>query len=305
MEEENKQLKAELENLKKQENAVILGHNYQIAEIQEIADYLGDSLGLSRQASRTEAEVIVFCGVKFMAESAKILSPDKTVLIPEKEAGCPMAGMIDRESLRKKKKEYPEATVVCYVNTTAAVKAESDICCTSSNALQVVESVDSDQILFVPDKNLGNYVKERTDKEVIVWDGYCSTHHRVTGEEVKKVREKHPETPILVHPECREEVVKLADYVGSTAGILDYAQKSESRELIIGTEKGIIHRLKRENPDKKFYLLSPHLVCPNMKKINLNKVVDSLKNKEYEINLDKDIINRAYTTLEKMLQVTS
>ncbi len=300
-----KELIAELEKLKKEKNAIILGHNYQIEEIHEIADYLGDSLGLSQKAAKTDAEVIVFCGVKFMAESAKILSPEKTVLLPEKEAGCPMAGMIDRQSLQKKKEEYPEATVVCYVNTTAEVKAESDICCTSSNAVQVVESIDAEQVLFVPDKNLGNYVKERTDKEVIIWDGYCSTHNRVTPEEIKKVRDKFPQTPILVHPECKPGVIELADYVGSTAGILDYARNSDSEQLIIGTEKGIIHRMRRENPGKKFYLLSPRLVCPNMKKINLEKVITSLKNREYNIELDEDIRKKAFSALKKMLEITS
>ena len=300
-----KELIAELEKLKKEKNAIILGHNYQIEEIHEIADYLGDSLGLSQKAAKTDAEVIVFCGVKFMAESAKILSPEKTVLLPEKEAGCPMAGMIDRQSLQKKKEEYPEATVVCYVNTTAEVKAESDICCTSSNAVQVVESIDAEQVLFVPDKNLGNYVKERTDKEVIIWDGYCSTHNRVTPDEIKKVREKFPQTPILVHPECKPGVIELADYVGSTAGILDYARNSDSEQLIIGTEKGIIHRMRSENPDKKFYLLSPRLVCPNMKKINLEKVITSLKNREYNIELDEDIRKKAFSALKKMLEITS
>ena len=258
----------EIEHIKKEKNAVILAHNYQIPEIQDIADYLGDSLGLSRKAANTDAEIIVFCGVKFMAESAKILSPDKEVLLPEVEAGCPMAAMIDVDNLRKKKEEYPGAAVVSYVNTTAAVKAESDICCTSSNALEVVESITSDQIWFVPDKNLGRYVSEQTDKEIILWDGYCNTHNRVQPEEVKKVKKKHPDTPILVHPECDPKVVELADYVGSTAGILNYAKASDSSKLIIGTEKGLIHRLQKENPEKDFYLLSPRLVCPNMKKIS-------------------------------------
>jgi len=294
----------DLNKLKKEKNAIILGHNYQIAEIHEIADYLGDSLGLSQKAAKTEADVIVFCGVKFMAESAKILSPDKTVLLPEKEADCPMAGMIDRQSLQKKKEEYPDATVVCYVNTTAEVKAESDICCTSSNAVQVVESLDTKQVLFVPDKNLGNYVNERTDKEVIVWEGYCSTHHRVTPEEVKKVRDKYPQNPILVHPECDPGVVELADYVGSTAGILDYASKSDSKQLIIGTEKGIIHRMQRENPGKKFYLLSPRLICPNMKKINLKKVRDSLIKEEMKIEIPEEIRIKAQQALDRMLKAS-
>ena len=300
-----KKLIKEIKELKNDNNAVILAHNYQIPEVQKIADYLGDSLGLSQQAAQTEAEVIVFCGVKFMAESAKILSPDKKVLLPESEAGCPMAAMIDVEKLKKKKQEYPDATVVAYVNTTAAVKAESDICCTSSNALEIVESVPSDQILFVPDQNLGNYVDQRTDKEIILWDGYCNTHHRVRVEDVKKAREKHPETPILVHPECKAEVVKLADYVGSTAGILNYARETEAEQLIIGTEKGIISRLQRENPEMDFYLLSPRLICPNMKKINLEKVKNSLLKKQTEIKLSEEIRVKANSALNKMLSITS
>ncbi|MFW6006981.1 MAG: quinolinate synthase NadA [Halanaerobiales bacterium] len=295
----------EIKKLKKEKNAVILAHNYQISEIQEIADYLGDSLGLSRKAASTDAEVIVFCGVRFMAESAKILSPDKQVLLPEPDAGCPMAAMVDVDSLKKKKKEYPEAKVVTYVNTTAAVKAESDICCTSSNALEIVEKVSSDQILFVPDKNLGNYVSERTDKEIITWDGYCNTHNRVQPEEVKKVKEKHPDFPVLVHPECDPEVVALADYVGSTAGILNYAGESKAETLIIGTEKGIIHRLQKENPDKTFYLLSSRLICPNMKKINLQKVRDSLINMKELIELPEKVRINAKNALDNMLELTS
>lgn len=201
-----------------------------------------------------------------MAESAKILSPEKTVLLPEKEAGCPLASMVDVDGLKEMKKKYPGATVVTYVNSTAAVKAESDICCTSSNALKVVESVPGNQVLFVPDKNLGQYVARRTSKEVIIWDGYCTTHHRVDPEEVKEVKAAHPDAPIVVHPECPPEVVELADHVDSTAGILKYCRESEADTIIVGTEQGLIHRLNKENPDKKFFVLSPKLICPNMKK---------------------------------------
>ena len=294
-----------IKKLKKERKAVILAHNYQNPEVQDIADFLGDSLGLSQQAADTDAEIIVFCGVKFMAESAKILSPDKTVLLPEIESKCPMAAMIDEFQLKEKKKQYPEATVVTYVNSSAAVKAESDICCTSSNALQVVESVTGEQILFVPDQNLGNYVAGQTDKEVITWSGYCATHHRVKPEEIKKVREKHPQAPVLVHPECVSGVVEQADYVGSTAGILEYARNSEEKVLIIGTEQGLLHRLQKENPDKKFFILSPSLLCPNMKKINLDKIKKSLINMEYQIEIPEKTRKKAAEALNKMLTITS
>ena len=298
------ELREQINILKKEKNAVLLGHNYQPGNIQDISDYVGDSLGLSKQAAQTEAEIIVFCGVKFMAESAKILSPKKTVLLPEIEATCPMAEMIDAHGLRKKKKEYPEAAVVTYVNSTAEVKAESDICCTSSNALEVVESISEEQIIFAPDQNLGNYVAAQTDKEIILWDGYCSTHHRVKPEEIREVKKKHPEAPILVHPECVSGVVEQADYVGSTAGILEYAHSSKADKIIIGTEQGLIHRLKKENPDKKFYVLSPALICPNMKKISLKKVLNSLENFETEIEIPEDIRIKAEQALNRMLEVT-
>ncbi|MFW5985468.1 MAG: quinolinate synthase NadA [Halanaerobiaceae bacterium] len=301
---EKEELRQKIKSLRKDRNAVILAHNYQNGEIQDIADYVGDSLGLSQQAAKTDAEVIVFCGVKFMAESAKILSPQKIVLLPEIESLCPMAGMVEPHGLREKKKQYPEAAVVTYVNSTAEVKAESDICCTSSNALKIVESIPEKQILFVPDQNLGNYVAARTDKEIITWNGYCTTHHRVKPEEIKKVKEKHPEAPILVHPECVSGVVAGADYVGSTAGILDYARNSKAQKLIIGTEQGLLHRLKKENPDKRFYTLSPSLICPNMKKINLQKLADSLKNMETKIEIPEKIRKKAEQALNRMLEVT-
>jgi quinolinate synthase len=292
-----------IKELKKEREAIILAHNYQIPDVQDIADFVGDSFGLSQKAAETDAEVIVFCGVKFMAESAKILSPEKIVLLPEKLAGCPMANMADVDSLKEMKKKYPEATVVTYVNSTAAVKAESDICCTSSNALKIVERVANDQIIFVPDKNLGRYVAERTSKEVIVWDGYCATHYRVRTEEVLKVKKAHPDAPILVHPECSEGVVKLADFVGSTAEILAFARNSKSDTLIIGTEEGILHRLKKDNPEKKFFILSPQLICPNMKKTNLEKVYHSLKNLETIIEVPEDIRKKAFQALNRMLEL--
>lgn len=289
--------------LKKEHNAVILAHNYQLPEVQDIADYVGDSFGLSQKAAELDAEVIVFCGVRFMAESVKILSPAKIVLIPEKDAGCPMAGMVDIDGLRKIKNEYPEAAVVTYVNSTAAVKAESDICCTSSNALDVVKSLEEERIIFVPDKNLGHYVASRTEKEIITWNGYCPAHNRVQVEEVKRIKRKYPYAPITVHPECNPEVVSRADYVGSTAGILNYAASSNSDTLIIGTERELIHRLKKENPGKKFYPLSSCLICPDMKKINLQKIVDVLRTMKSTINISEKIRSEAYKALKKMLEI--
>lgn len=300
--EEKKDIIKDINRLKKKMNAVILAHNYQIPEVQDIADFVGDSFGLSQKAADTSTDVIVFCGVKFMAESAKILSPHKTVLLPEKMAGCPMADMIDADQLRELKDKYPDATVVTYVNSSATVKAESDICCTSSNAVQIVNSVEGERVIFVPDKNLGSYVAERTNKEVILWDGFCNTHYRIRPEEVKRVKERYLEAPIIIHPECDPEVVAQADFVDSTAGMLRFARETEADTIIIGTEQGIIHRLQQENPDKKFYLLSQHLVCPNMKKINLEKVLNSLEKQETIIELSEEIREKAFNALNRMLE---
>ncbi|MFW5981763.1 MAG: quinolinate synthase NadA [Halanaerobiaceae bacterium] len=299
----NREIIKQIEELKEKRNAIILAHYYQVDEVQDIADYLGDSFGLSQKAATTDADLIVFCGVKFMGESAKILSPDKTVLLPEKMAACPMADMVDADSLRKMKEKYPEHTVVTYVNSSAEVKAESDVCCTSSNALKIVEAIDNDKILFVPDQNLGSYVANRTDKEVVVWDGYCNTHHRVELDEIQKVKELHPDAPILIHPEAKPEVLALADYAGSTAGILKYARESSADTLIIGTEQGILHQLKKENPEKTFYILSSKLICPNMKKINLEKVLNALLNLETKVEIDESVRDKAYQALNKMLEL--
>ncbi|KUO51195.1 MAG: quinolinate synthetase [Desulfitibacter sp. BRH_c19] len=296
---------AEIKNLKKQRNAIILAHNYQIDEVQEIADYTGDSFGLSKLAASTDAEVIVFCGVQFMAESAAILSPDKIVLLPEKNAGCPLADTITSKTLLEKKKEYPEAAVVCYVNSSAEVKAESDICCTSSNAVKIVNSLEQKQVLFVPDRNLASYVALKTEKEIIPWDGYCITHHRVTVDDVRKVRLHHPDGIIVVHPECQPEVVALADHVGSTSEILRFSKESKAKKFIIGTEMGMLYRLKKENPDKQFYLLSQGLICPNMKMTTLPKIKDALETLEPQIKVDNSIRKAACGTLEKMLTIAS
>lgn len=303
MHEKTLQLMERVKELQAQRNAVILAHNYQIGEVQDAADYVGDSFGLSRVAADTDADVIVFCGVHFMAEGAAILAPEKTVLLPEKLAGCPMADMVTAEALREKKKEYPHATVVAYVNSSAAVKAETDICVTSSNALNVVNSLDTDEILFVPDMNLGSYIADRTDKRMILWEGYCVTHHRVRPADVAAARVQHPDAVIVVHPECRPEVVKAADHAFSTGGILKFARETEHQKLIIGTEMGLMHRLQKENPEKEFYLLHQGLVCPNMKYTNLEKVVAALETMEPAITVSAEVREPARMALERMLAV--
>ncbi|KXG73687.1 quinolinate synthase NadA [Thermotalea metallivorans] len=295
----------EIQRLKKEKNAVILAHNYQIPEIQEIADIVGDSLKLSQEAAKTTADIVIFSGVHFMAESAKILSPDKKVLLPVYDAGCPMADMIDADQLRVFKKEYPDLPVVCYVNSSAEVKAESDICCTSSNAVKIVKSMKADKILFVPDRNLGNYIaKQVPEKEIICWEGFCITHHRVKASEVDAVRRQHPDAKILIHPECSPDVVAMADFVGSTSQIIHYAKESDSKTFIIGTEMGVLHKLRKENPDKKFYLLSPGLTCFNMKKTTLPDIYQALLKEQYEITVDEEIRQKALGALERMLELS-
>jgi quinolinate synthase len=290
--------------LKKQRNAVILSHNYQRAEVQDIADYVGDSLGLSQQAAKTSAEVIVFCGVHFMAETAAILCPEKTVLLPDIEAGCPMADMITAEDMRELKKEHPQAVSVCYVNSTADVKAECDYACTSSNAVKVVEFLkNKPQIIFVPDKYLGDYVSKRTGKELILWRGFCPTHVKIIPEDVLKQRAAHPNAKVIVHPECLPEVIALADAALSTGGMIEYARTSEAREIIVGTEIGIIHRMKKENPDKEFYPASKLAVCPNMKRINLEKVLWSLEDMLHRITVPPETATRARLSIDRMLEI--
>ncbi len=290
--------------LKKQRNAVIVAHNYQNDEVQEIADIVGDSFALSRFCASSAYDVIVFCGVHFMAESAKLLSPEKTVLLPEKDAGCPMADMVTAEALRDAKLQHPGAAVVCYINSTAEVKAECDICCTSSNALEVIRSLEQKDILFVPDCNLGSYVaKQVPEKNIILWKGFCATHHRIKQGDVIKVRELHPDALLLVHPECRPEVVELADYVGSTKQIIDYASASDATKFIIGTEMGVLYKLKKDNPEKQFYLLSTGLVCPNMKKTSLKSVYEALRDMKNNIVLDKTVAEKARIPLDRMLQI--
>jgi len=289
--------------LKKERNAVILVHNYQLGEVQDIADFVGDSLGLSQNAAKTEAEVIVFCGVHFMAETAAILCPGMTVLLPDRHAGCPMANMITAEQLRQKKKELPQATVVCYVNSTAAVKAESDICCTSANAVQVVESLDNDEVLFVPDQYLGHYVSTRTNKKVHLWPGYCPTHARILPQHIMQLKQENPQARVVVHPECRPDVIALADEVASTGGMIRYARRDDVQEMIVGTEIGIIHRLKKENPGKKFIPVTEQAVCPNMKLITLEKILWSLEEMRPVVKVPEATRIKAKAAVDKMLAI--
>jgi quinolinate synthase len=299
-----KELIENIAELKKKQNAVIVAHNYQIDDIQEIADVVGDSFALSRYCASSPHNVIVFCGVHFMAESAKLLSPEKTVLLPEIDAGCPMAEMVTAEALREAKLQHPNAAVVCYINSTAEVKAECDICCTSSNALKVIRSLEQEEILFVPDCNLGSYIaKMIPEKKIILWKGFCTTHYRIRTGDVVKVRELHPDAILLVHPECRPEVVELADFAGSTKQIIDYAASSPAEKFIIGTEMGVLYKLKKDSPNKQFYLLSSGLVCPNMKKTSLNSVYEALRDKKHNIVLDEQTMLRARLPLDRMLQV--
>ena len=293
----------EINRLKKERNTVILAHNYQLPEIQDIADYVGDSLGLSIQASKTGADVIVFCGVYFMAETAKILSPAKTVLIPDKNAGCPMADMITAEELRKLKAQHPKAKALCYVNTTAAVKAECDVCCTSGNAEIIVREAfhRDDEIIFVPDQYLAGYIAGRADRRFILWKGFCPTHVRILPEDIAQNRAHHKNAEVLVHPECPVSITSIADQVLSTEGMCRYVKESNAREFIIGTETGILHRMQKENPGKIFYPASERATCPNMKLTTLEKVLWSLEEMGFEVTVPQDIMQKAKTCLQRMI----
>ena len=289
--------------LKKQSNALILAHNYQLPEIQDIADFVGDSLDLAMRATQTTSDVIVFCGVDFMAESAKILNPEKTVILPDTEAQCPMAAMVDVESLAALKQEHQGAPVVSYINTSAAVKALSDICCTSSNGAKVVKSLDAEKIIFTPDSNLGNYIQRLVpEKSLVIFPGICPTHHKITTEQILSLKQEHPQAEILVHPECRLEVIDIADHAFSTNGMVNYVKTSPCKEFIIGTEKDLCYRLQKENPTKRFYPLET-AVCPNMKKVTLEKVLNSLKTLEPNITLSSDMVKRAKVPLQRMMNV--
>jgi quinolinate synthase len=293
-----------INTLRKEKKAVILAHNYQLPEVQDVADYVGDSLGLSVQASRTDAEVIVFCGVHFMAETAKILSPQKTVLLPDKDSACPMADMINAEQLRKLKAQHPRAKVMCYVNTSAEVKAECDICCTSSNAEKIAREAFAadEEIIFVPDKYLAHYVAARTGRKFIVWKGFCPTHARILPEAILEQKCLHPAAKVIVHPENRPEVIALADRVLSTGGMSNFARDDEAKEFIVGTEIGILHRMKKENPDKTFYRVSDLAICPNMKRTTLEKVLWALEEMTFEIEVLPEIMARARVSITRMLE---
>lgn len=295
----------EILRLKKERNAIILAHNYQLGEIQDIADFVGDSLELSQKAAQTGAAVIVFCGVLFMAETASILCPDKKVLLPDIHAGCPMADMITAEGLRQKKKEHPGATVVCYVNSTAEVKAESDVCCTSANAVRIVERLpEKKEILFIPDQYLGHYISTRTRREMILWPGFCPTHTRIKSQDIIRLKQEHPRAKVVVHPECRPEVITLADEVLSTGGIRRFARNTTAAEVIVGTEIGILHRLRKENPDKRFIPASEQAVCPRMKLITLENVLWSLEEMAPEVRVPEEVRLIAKAAVDKMLEVS-
>jgi len=299
-------LREQIAELKERRNAVILAHNYQIESVQDLADYVGDSLGLSRRAAETDADVIVFCGVRFMAETAAILSPNRTVLLPDEKAGCPMAHMIDAPRLRQIRRSHPDAAVVCYVNSTAEVKALSDICCTSSNVEEVVNSIDPKRpIIFVPDRNLGQYAMQKTGREIIADTGHCPTHVRILPEHITELRRQYPEAEVMVHPECMPDVIQLADIVTSTAGMLAHARESSARVLIVGTEIGMLYRLRRENVDKEFIATTPAAVCPNMKRITPEKVLWSLREMQYRVEVQEDVRGPARQAIDRMLALSA
>ena len=296
-------LTEKIRKLKRERNALIIAHNYQLGEVQDIADYVGDSLELSQTAARSTAEVIVFCGVRFMAETAAILCPERVVLLPDTNSGCLLADMITAEQLKQREKELPQATVVCYVNSPAEVKAEADICCTSANAVSIAESLDNDEILFVPDQNLGHYVSTRTDKHLILWPGYCPTHTRIRPEDILRLKGEYCGAKVVVHPECRPEVIALADEALGTGGMVRYARRDDVKELIVGTEIGIIHRLRKENPEKRFIPVSEQAICPDMKLIRLEKVLQSLEEMEPRVKLPDTIRDKARTAIDRMLAI--
>lgn len=298
---ENIPLEERILELKKEKNAVILVHNYQRPEVQEIGDFVGDSLELSQKAAATDADVIVFCGVHFMAETATILSPQKIVLLPDAHSGCPMADMITAEQLLEKKKELPNATVVTYINSSAEVKAESDYCCTSSNGVKVVQNLDSEEIIFVPDQYLGDFIARKTGKKMTLWPGYCPTHVKILAQDIIQRKQEHPRAHVVVHPECRPDVIDLADEALSTSGIIRYAARDDVSELIVGTEVEILHRLRKENPGKTFIVASEKAVCPNMKRISLNKVINSLETMSPRVEVPEEIRVRAKAAVDRML----
>ncbi len=297
-------LKKKISRLRKEKHAVIIAHNYERPEIQQIADIRGDSLELSRAVTRVQAKVVVFCGVHFMAETASILNPNKKILLPVKEAGCPMADMITLPKLRKLKKQHPGVPVVCYVNSSAAVKGESDICCTSSNAVEVVASLSSREVIFVPDKNLGTYIQSKLpEKKIVLWEGFCPTHMRISEDEILTAKKQHPKAKFIAHPECPQRLLAHADYIGSTSGMLTYVQHSPAREFIVGTELGMIYRLQLDNPTKKFYCPSEHFICADMKLTTLGWLAHSLENGVFEVRVSESVRKKARRSLDRMLAV--
>ncbi|MCB2292476.1 quinolinate synthase NadA [Clostridium algoriphilum] len=298
-------LKEKIQKLKREKNALILAHYYQNDDIQEIADFVGDSYYLSKIAKECKEQTIVFCGVLFMAESAKILSPEKTVLLPNIEAGCTMADMINGEDVRELKKEHPKAKVVCYMNSTAEVKAESDVCCTSSNALKIIKKLNSDEVIFIPDKNLGEYINEQAHvKNMIFWNGFCRVHEFVNVDEIMDIKNADEHVKVLVHPECNREVRKLADFIGSTGEIIDFATKDNCQKYLIVTEEGILYSLKNKNPDKQFITPKTPMTCCSMKKNTLNDVYMSLLNNQHEVTVDENIRQAAHKCLNAMHEMT-
>ncbi len=298
----NQYLLDEIRRLKHEKGAIILVHNYQRPEIYQVGDFIGDSYGLSVEASKTDARMIIFCGVHFMAESASILNPNKKVILPAIDAGCPMADMVTAEDLRELQKKHPGTATVCYINTTAAVKAESDVICTSSNAVKIVNSLPNRRVIFVPDKNLASYVSEQTDKEIIPWEGYCYVHARFSPEELAEAKKSLKDAKVIAHPECPGEVRKLADHICSTSGMISYAKNSEAKEFIVATEIGMIEMLKRHVPGKTFYTAPPGRTCVNMKKNNLQFVLDALKNEAPVITVPEEIRLKAKRALDRMLE---
>ncbi|MCX5749751.1 MAG: quinolinate synthase NadA [Candidatus Saganbacteria bacterium] len=294
---------SKIAELKKQKNAVILAHNYQLPEVQDVADFVGDSLGLSMEASKTNADIIIFCGVHFMAETAKILNPKKKVLMPDLKAGCPMANMITADQLVGLRKKHPAAKVVCYINTTATVKAHCDICCTSGNVLKVVGSLRDGEIIFIPDQYLGSWVSKRLNKQMVLWPGFCNIHVKILPEHITAKKRLYPNALVMVHPECTPAVIDLADKVASTSGMIDFPRTSPAKEFIVGTETGIIHRLNKKYPDRKFYPAYEGAICPNMKLTTLEKVMWCLEEEEDEVFVLADIAEKAGACIGRMLDL--
>lgn len=295
----------EIQQLKKSKNAVILAHYYVPDEVQDVADFIGDSFALAKKAKEIDADIIVFAGVLFMGESAKVLNPNKKVLMPDLEADCPMAHMATLSKIKQMREEYDDLAVVCYVNSTADLKVAADVCVTSSNAVQIVKALENKNIFFIPDQHLGQFVKEQVpEKNVMVNDGYCITHHSMSAKIAKEAKEKYPDALLLVHPECKDEVVKLADYAGSTAGIINYAKTSDHDQFIIGTELGVLYEMKKQCPNKTFYPMSDQLICENMKKVRLEKIKDCLENETNEVILTDEVLSNAKNSLERMLELT-